>query len=128
MLLDDNQDFYDFDITDLGRTFPAVDARDPPQNTDTPPARYRVTVEDAPEEDNDTASGRYGEPFPNPAGRPIDNSRRPTVFDQMQAEFPLNDGTCGPFRNEDEWELAEWMVKTLGKGEIDAFRDDSKID
>ncbi len=52
----------------------------------------------------------YTTPYGRNAGEPIDNEKRPTLFERLANTYLLDEaaGEFGPFKSEKEWEFAEW--------------------
>jgi hypothetical protein len=43
-----------------------------------------------------------------------------TPFENLEGLYLASgQGGCGPFSSYEEWELAEWLVKNAGHGQID---------
>ncbi|KAF8881119.1 hypothetical protein BD779DRAFT_1675607 [Infundibulicybe gibba] len=94
-----------------------LDDSDNPDPDPVCPARM-VEVED---EDWPT-SRRWTVPFPvdQQVGETFGNS--PTTFEVIRDDQILNgDEVLGPFKNEDEWQLAKWLIKNVGHGQADEF-------
>lgn len=70
-------------------------------------------------EDNDVFVEYY--PTQDAAGAPLDDRQYGTLFDRVAAELREVEvgGGCGPFRSEDDWRLAQWIVKNIGQGKAD---------
>jgi hypothetical protein len=101
------------------------------EETDLPPAPqpfneqqlrpYRATVEDAPDDD-ETNQDHYIEEFPKEtlAGATWGTSQ--TLFESLNEEQKKERNShWGPFEDEDEWELAEWLIQNVGQKQTDAF-------
>lgn len=56
------------------------------------------------------------------AGQPIGKGSCPfeAVRDRQAAEG-LGGDIWGPFANEDEWELAQWLIKNVGQNQAEKF-------
>ncbi|KAF9245631.1 Zn-finger domain-containing protein [Melanogaster broomeanus] len=65
--------------------------------------RPRVTVEDAEDDDDDIRPGRFFENFDG------------------AAKTTNGEHTYSPFEDDEEWDLAAWMMKNLGQTHIDEF-------
>ncbi|KAG1884906.1 hypothetical protein F4604DRAFT_1676341 [Suillus subluteus] len=76
----------------------------------------RVTVEDVTDEED---GRRYFEPYPE-AGWTLQEGQ--TSFERHQ-QYKEGEGEdkWAPFGNEEEWGLAEWLVKSLGQTKTDEF-------
>jgi len=77
------------------------------------------------EEDNEDsppwlASGHFTEQYPGIAAMILGKAK--TVFKSLEAaEVERGDGKWAPFCDEDEWELARFLMKNLGQTKIDEF-------
>lgn len=90
-----------------------------PADQDALPHPRRAYVEDAPDVDNET---RYVENVPqaNSAGATFSRSR--TSFDLIRDDQVLHGAEIlGPFKNDDEWQLAKWLIKNVGHNAADEF-------
>jgi hypothetical protein len=83
------------------------------------PPRNRATVEDVPEEEE---TRHYVEEYPTEQKAGAAWGEDQPLFVQIQREQQEN-GTSkwGPFEDQDEWELAEWLSKNVGQKQTDAF-------
>lgn len=72
--------------------------------------RHRVTVEDVPDcEEGGLPKKVWIEDFPGDAGRPDGTSE--TLFERMRSEkTKAGDSPWAPFEDEEEWQLAHWLV------------------
>jgi hypothetical protein len=94
-----------------------------PDTPEPPPAQHRsqrVTVEEVEDDDADTYT-RYVDSCPSEwkAGHPIGEGI--PAFEQIRAELLAEGNEWGPFKGEDEWDLAEWLIKNLGQTQTDTF-------
>ncbi|KAJ7705072.1 hypothetical protein B0H16DRAFT_1346536 [Mycena metata] len=96
---------------------------EPPQAI--PPSR-RATVEEVEDEGDPENFGRFVEPFENeeegraPAGTPLETGK--TLFERMYADQNAKNGTdFGPFRDEEEWDLARWLMKNVNQTGTDEY-------
>ena len=77
------------------------------------------------EEDNEDsppwpASGRFTEQYPGIAATILGKTKM--VFESLEAaEVEKGNGERAPFCDEDEWELAQFLMKNLGQTKIDEF-------
>jgi hypothetical protein len=83
--------------------------------------RNRVTIEDIPEEEIQE-SGHFFEEYPTERKAGAAWGKDQPLFAQIQREQQEN-GTSkwGPFEDQDEWELAEWLSKNVGQKQTDTF-------
>lgn len=81
-----------------------------------------ATVEDVPDEDDETEKSRYIEDFPAEfkAGA-VWGVDQPSFESIKQTQEENGTSRCGPFKNEEEWELAEWLIRNVGKKQADVF-------
>ncbi|KAG2099222.1 uncharacterized protein F5147DRAFT_640620 [Suillus discolor] len=90
----------------------------PPDLDDATSKIRRVTVEDV-EDEEGTYNRRFFEGYPN-AGRPIEEGK--TVFESYcQYKEDEGEDVWAPFADEEEWGLAEWMIKNLGQTRTDEY-------
>lgn len=98
------------------------DARPP---CDAGPSPHRTTVEDVLDEDDSSRAypaARYSQSFPDAkhAGKTFGTAR--TQFEHIRDEQILdNHEIWGPFADEEEWELAKWLIKNVGHNQADDF-------
>ncbi|THH01493.1 hypothetical protein EW145_g6902 [Phellinidium pouzarii] len=105
---------YDYDMmpldaemdTDINYHLLAMPDIPPP-----PPPEYATQDED----END----RYVEDYDGVAGMPMSDVVQPTRFEFLARNIPLDNSSFGPFVDEKEWDLAKWIMKSLGKGTTD---------
>ncbi|KAG1883131.1 hypothetical protein F4604DRAFT_1576473 [Suillus subluteus] len=49
----------------------------------------------------------------------------PTKFNNIQHQLETNDlsdsGVWGPFKDEEEWQLAKWLIQNAGQNQTDQF-------
>jgi hypothetical protein len=63
---------------------------------------------------------RFIKSYPDPAGVPIDTRRGTTKFEKiMKSEG--DKGPWGEFETEGEWELAKWLLQSIGHNQILKF-------
>ena len=56
------------------------------------------------------------------AGQPISLRQGKTAFEKIEDSQVLKYGeVLGPFRDEEEWELAKWLIKNVGHTQADSF-------
>lgn len=82
------------------------------------PENRRPTVEDVDDEDDNT--DRWIEDYPRPAGIPIRPAQ--TYFEELredQKEHGKN--PWAPFTDQEEWELAQWLMLNVGQNATDKF-------
>ncbi|KAG0691775.1 hypothetical protein DFH29DRAFT_883744 [Suillus ampliporus] len=125
----DAEDVNDSDggVYDSG-AYQDYDAPSPPINVahDDSEPRQHARVEEVPDEpgpvSNDTrwiesyaAHHRAGAPC-----REVDEVT-PTKFDQIRQQLEANGTPWGPFDDEEEWELAKWLIQNVGQNQTDKF-------
>ena len=82
----------------------------PPNLSKRPSKRVRV------EEDREDSP--YTEPYPKATATIL--GKKKTVFESMEAaDLKKGKDKWAPFRNEDEWELAQFLMKNLGQTKTD---------
>lgn len=114
---------------------PDVDVDEPeiPASADTVPQREhrRVHVEEVPDSDapmrHASDDTRWIEPYPVDmlAGAPIGDPAVaiPTKFDNIRHQLESNgdEGVLGPFKDDEEWQLAKWLIQNVGQNQTDKF-------
>ena len=71
---------------------------------------YRATVEDVPDDD-EADQDRYIEEFPKEALAGATWGTSQTLFESLNEEQKKEGNSqWGPFEDEDEWELAKWLI------------------
>ena len=75
----------------------------------------RARVEEC-EDENERWAGRY----PSPAGETIGEGT--TIFEGWHTDQKNEDRSAWyPFSSQDEWELAQWLMKSVGQTSIDEY-------
>ncbi|GBE90182.1 hypothetical protein SCP_1900310 [Sparassis crispa] len=85
-------------------------------------ASKRVRVEDVPDED-DISAGHF---YTNYSCHPVATvqAQGKTVFERQHEEArAMQTSEYAPFSDEEEWQLAEWLMKHLGQNRIDEYLD-----
>jgi hypothetical protein len=78
----------------------------------------RARVEEV--EDEDAPQGRYPDSYPGHAGQIFGEGV--TAFERLQEEKRMEGlDPWAPFENEEEWELAHWLMKNVGQTKTDDF-------
>lgn len=95
------------------------------------PPRRGVTIEDVEDEYDQQYTGdsvrRFVESFPEDrnAGVPTSREKVQTKFEKLRDEMLElgggEDRIWEPFDDQEDWELAEWLVKSVGQTSIDEF-------
>lgn len=138
---DECQDLYNSTYRNLRNTFhpdtPIDNAGPPssPQRPDSPvvdvpeqQSPRQPTVEDVEDKGDhtfvhsptaDSHRTRFVQEYPSPAGIPTSMEKEPTMFERYHDEDP--DAICGPFNDEDDYELAKWLVQNVGQKKTDSF-------
>ena len=84
------------------------------------PERVTPTVEDA--EDATAGEAYYIEEFPDHLGAGAVWGEELPSFENLQRDQELNASSrWGPFEDQDEWELATWLVRNTGQNQINSF-------
>ncbi|KAF8870084.1 hypothetical protein BD779DRAFT_1456037 [Infundibulicybe gibba] len=80
------------------------------------------TLEEVDDIDAPPKLQRYIEPFPRPVATPVRTSKEKTKF-EILLENQIRNGTdqWAPFANQEEWELAVWLMKNVGQTSTDEF-------
>ncbi|KAG2158515.1 Zn-finger domain-containing protein [Suillus bovinus] len=92
--------------------------------------QVQVEVEEVPDEYEPVQVGlgdnaRWIETYPTEAlaGVPVTTQENmPTKFHRIQADLENSSNRMwGPFEDEDEWELAKWLIQNVGQNQADKF-------
>ena len=85
------------------------------------PPRNRVTIEDVTEKETQD-SGHYVEEYPTERKAGAAWGKEEPLFVRIQRD-QQEDGTSkwGPFKDQEEWELAEWLSKNVGQKQTDTY-------
>ncbi len=79
---------------------------------------HRVRVEEVEDEE----APRYAQPFPDDACAGQVYGSAKTMFDIIRDDQVLQGAEVwGPFRNDDEWQLAKWLIKNVGHNQAEEF-------
>ena len=83
------------------------------------PRIVEVEDEDAPEA---VKRRRWRESFPSAHEAGATRGNQKTSFEKIRDEDVLTGAAVwGPFRDEEEWELAKWLIKNVGHSQADNF-------
>jgi len=105
---------------------PPVEVAEPtPTPSSTIPSsshHQRATVEDVEDEGETKESARYIEEFPDSFGAGSVWGEDVPFFEKIRL-CQEEDGSSqwGPFKDKEEWELAEWLIRNVGQKQTDAF-------
>ena len=113
---DDAIDVPDGDLVNPVRA--AVDTG-PPDVSELPSKRARVEkdIEDLP---CWPASGRFTEQYPGVTATIL--GKKMTIFESMEAaELENDENEWAPFLDEDEWELAQFLMQNVGQKKMDKY-------
>lgn len=92
----------------------AVEMEDPPASLP-----RGVTIEEVEDEDE---GGYWYDSFPEQKYAGARKERAPTGFEVIRDDQVLQGAEIyGPFENEEEWELAKWLIKNVGQNQAEAF-------
>ncbi|KAI6027895.1 hypothetical protein PISMIDRAFT_18051 [Pisolithus microcarpus 441] len=85
-----------------------------------PPSRHALVEDDFEDESALAKGGRFIEQYMEVATQILGS--RPMVFEDMEkAENASSGSQWAPFHNEEEWELAHFLMKNVGQTKIDDF-------
>ena len=86
-----------------------------------PPPRQFPTVEEVEDVDGPQARRKtYIEKYPGAAG--ASTGRCKTAFEIIDDNQVLEGAEVwGPFKDDEEWQLAKWLIKNVGHGQADTF-------
>jgi hypothetical protein len=88
------------------------------------PECLRTAVENAVEDamDVDNNSAHFIEEFPAEFGAGAVWGEGIPFFEKLREEQEKNESSrWGPFEDQDEWELARWLIKNVGQNQSDTF-------
>ena len=86
------------------------------------PEHVRPTVEEA--EGATAGDAYYIEEFPEHLGAGVVWGEELPFFEKLRQDQELNGSSrWGPFEDQDEWELATWLVRNTGQNQINSFLD-----
>ena len=94
----------------------------PPQQNDQQQRPQHATIDDAPDNEEGIDDGRYIEYFPEEywAGATWGDCK--PLFECLDEQQKTEGGSrWGPFEDEDEWQLAEWLIWNVGQKQTDTF-------
>lgn len=118
---DTSSDGGDFNIPSSPAHPPILPTSTPNASSPEPvqPPHKQARVEDVEDEDEDS-SYRYIEDYPLPAGGGIRQAE--TYFERIRREQIENGKEVwAPYENVEEWELAEWLARSVGQNQTDEF-------
>ena len=103
------------DLQEVDLELPTLPETQPAQ-----PQPFRATVDDS--EDEDEESVYYVEEFPMNLGAGAVLGEEVPFFEKIRLGQVKN-GTSqwAPFKDQDEWKLAEWLIGNIGQKQTDAF-------
>jgi hypothetical protein len=79
----------------------------------------RARVEEVEDEEAGTQS-RWIKDYPRPAGTPGQSAQ--SYFEMVREEQKKNgDSPWAPFKDEEEWELAQWLISNVGQNATDKY-------
>ncbi|KIM64572.1 hypothetical protein SCLCIDRAFT_23311 [Scleroderma citrinum Foug A] len=95
-----------------------VDVDPGPPNLTEPPSKHARVEEENEDSHCWPSSGRFTEQFPGIAATIL--GRKEMIFESLEAaELEKGESEWAPFCDEDEWELAQFLMKNLGQTKID---------
>jgi hypothetical protein len=102
----------------------------PPETQPAQPQPFGVTVDDSDAEDDSERLGKakrlpyYIQEFPPNLGAGAVWGEEVPFFEKLRQEQVQNGSSrWGPFDDQDEWELAQWLITNIGHNQINAFLD-----
>lgn len=89
-----------------------------PSPDPTPPPTKRARVEEV--EDEEAGGFRHIKDYPSPAG--VGLRQAETYFERVRREqIRVHQDVWAPYRDTEEWELAEWLARCVGHNQTDEF-------
>ncbi len=81
---------------------------------------WRARVEEVEDEDDPLKRYKLRFPIAHEAGKTKGSAK--TAFEILRDDQVLHGGNIhGPFADEEEWELAKWLMKNVGHTQAEAF-------
>jgi hypothetical protein len=117
---------HDLDDATIDFAAQPIEVEEVPTMADT--QQRQATCEEVPDEDDPTqmrgpgSDGKayYFEPYPEERKAGATWGKDVPEFERIKAQ--LEGGhEWGPFNNEEEWQLAEWLIKNVGQKQTDAY-------
>lgn len=115
----------------------ALNAEDPPLDASGPsdqdlpspqhesssdrPSSRRTTVEDVPDEGDFLNNAHYVHPCPAELQAGATIGQGIPEFERIKERLKKEGSEFGPFADENEWELAEWLLCNVGQMQAEAF-------
>ncbi|KAK0492160.1 hypothetical protein EDD18DRAFT_1080142 [Armillaria luteobubalina] len=92
-----------------------------PDHDEAPANSHQTTIEEVPDEGDPPTNDQYISPCPEElqAGTPVGCGI--PDFEKIQERLIKEGSEWGQFANEDEWELAEWLLHNIGQMQAEAF-------
>jgi hypothetical protein len=116
---EDDEPDRNIDVDSAGPFFGGPPSRSPSPPGRAEPAAKRVRVSDE-LNSMDERSARFVEAFPGPAGQPIGIGESRCERRRREVK-EAGHGRWWPFKSEDEWRLAEFMLKKLSQADIKEY-------
>lgn len=92
----------------------------PPQHVPQPHAQH--AAEDVPNNEESNDGGRFIEDYPEEYRAGATWGECKSLFESLYEEHKTVGGSrWAPFEDEDEWQLAEWLIRNVGQKQTDAF-------
>jgi hypothetical protein len=105
---------------DIPNTWDDLHAFVPEPSPEAGPSDHVEEVDVQVRQSPDTKSRRYVEAYPRPVGIAIGQGK--TKFQEMyEAQTGQGQSIYGPFTNNEEWELAQWLSRRVGQKAIDEY-------
>ena len=86
------------------------------------PGHLHLTIKNAENRDEESVSTYYVKEFPANLGTGAVWGEDVPFFEKLWWEQEENTSSCwSPFEDQDEWELAKWLVRNIGQKQINTF-------
>ena len=121
--ISDAEDTETLDLQDDRSPSPPHDAYEnpifPPEDIDAP----GQSEGEGEMSEEDTAAFKFIEDYPGEAGTPVPGRRKKTPFEKLKrVQQDRNQEPWSPFANEEEWELARWLMSAgVSQAKVDEF-------
>ena len=84
------------------------------------PQQHTVKIEEVEDEDDPRKPHQYHRSYPGIVAQTL--GIRKTPFEKLQeAQAALGESKWAPFASQEEWDLAQWLMKTVSQNSIDEF-------
>jgi hypothetical protein len=84
------------------------------------PRHYTVEIEEVKDENDPCKPPRYRRSYPSLVAQTLGVGKTP--FEKLKEEqVALGESEWAPFASQEEWDLAQWLMKNVGQNSLDEF-------